>query len=230
MKLAIMQPTYLPWAGYFALMDSVDRFVFLDDVEFSKQSWQQRNRIKGSAGELWLTIPVKDKDKRQLIKDVLIDNTQDWQKKHLLSIKANYSRSSFFDKYIGPLEKIYSGKFDRLCDFNMKIITWAKKELGIKTTIKISSELGLGNADKVERLITICKAMKCDEYISPQGSREYIEENNLFPKENIKLAYQEFTHPKYNQLFGEFMPFLGVIDLLFNMGEESLSIIRSGNK
>ncbi len=230
MKIAIMQPIYLPWIGYFDLMDQVDIFVFLDDVEFSKQSWQQRNRIKTNNGELLLTVPVKNKNKTQLIKDVEIDNNHKWQKKHFNSIKLNYTKSKYFEKYIGFLEELYITKMDKLVDLNIKIILWTKEELKLNCKIFRSSELTIGSGDKVERLIKICQKLECDEYVSPQGARNYIEKNNLFDVNRIKLRYQNFVHPMYSQLFKDFLPNMCILDLLFNEGEKHIEIIRSGRK
>lgn len=230
MKLAIMQPTYLPWMGYFDLMDQVDVFIFLDDVQFSKQSWQQKNRIKIKNGKLLLTVPVKNKSKKQIIKDVIIDNSRNWQKKHLTSIKLNYSKSKYYNQYIKSLEEIYMNNKDSLVDLNMKINLWIKESLNIKCKVFRASELGIDSGEKVMRLINICKKMGCNEYLSPAGSKGYIEKNNIFEKEGIKLSYQHFVHPIYNQINGDFLPYMSVIDLLFNEGDNALNIIREGHK
>jgi len=230
MKIAIMQPTYLPWIGYFDLMDQVDAFIFLDDIEFSKQSWQQRNRIKTNQGELWLTVPVKNKNKTQLIKEIRIDNNQKWQKKQFKTIELNYKKSQHFNKYKCFLEKLYCSENDNLTELNIKLILWVKEKLMLNCKIIKSSELELGKGNKVERLIKICQKFKSDEYLSPLGSKEYIEKNNLFEKHGIKLKYQNFVHPEYTQLFGDFLPYMCILDLLFNEGEKAIEIIRSGRK
>jgi len=228
MKAAIMQPTYLPWMGYFDLMDQSDIFVFLDNVQFEKQSWQQRNEIKTPKGELWLSIPIIRKYPQQ-IKEVRINNFQPWQSNHLKSIQYNYSKAKYFNKYIKFFQDIYSEKTTKLIDFTIPIIILIKNILGINTEIIKASELDV-KGKKVELLFDICHKIGANEYLSPVGSKEYIDENNLFEKGNIKLEYHQYNHPVYTQLFGEFISYLSVIDLLFNKGENSLNIIRSGRK
>src|SRR3989338_4487567 len=120
MRIAIMQPTYLPWLGYFELIDSCDLFIFLDDVQFVRKSWQQRNKIKTPAGELLLTVPVLTKGKlEQQIKDVGINNDLPWRTKHLGSIKNNYQRAPFYKKYIGFIEDLYFREYTGLLTLNM---------------------------------------------------------------------------------------------------------------
>ncbi len=228
MKAVIMQPTYLPWIGYFDLMDQSDIFVLLDHVQFSKHSWHQKNRIKTPNGESMLTVPIIRKHP-QMINETKINNSQPWQKKHLKSIQLSYAKAKYYDKYIGFLEDIYSKKIERLADLTIPIILWAKEELGIECKILKSSELNAGGA-KVNLVVDICHKIGADEYLSPLGSKEYIDENNIFEKENIRLEYHHYVHPKYSQLWGEFKPYMSVIDLLFNEDGEALKIIRSGRK
>ncbi len=228
MKAVIMQPTYLPWIGYFDLMDQSDIFVFLDDVQFSKQSWQQKNKIKTPQGQLLLTIPIVRRHP-QKIYDVEINNSQPWQSVHLRSIRYNYSKAKYFDRYIKDLEKFYFKKVTKLTEFTVPIILWIKDILGIECQFINASELDV-KGSKVELLIDICHKIRADEYLSPARAKEYINTNNLFAKENIKLKYHQYNHPEYSQLWGEFVPYLSVIDLLFNQGDKSLSIIRKGAK
>jgi len=228
MKVVIMQPAYLPWLGYFDLMDQSDTFVVLDNVQFEKRSWQQRNRIKTKKGELWLTIPVISKGRyNQKINEVEIDDSQSWAKKHLKTIERNYAHAKYYKNYINFFKNFYSEKITKLVDFTIPIILYIKDVLGINSQIVKASELNV-NGSKVELLIDICHKIKADEYLSPIGSKEYIEENNLFKKEGIRLEYHHYIHPKYSQLWGDFIPYLSAIDLLLNEGGDSLSIIKSG--
>jgi len=224
--IAIMQPTYLPWLGYFNLIDRSDIFVFLDSVQFDKRSWQQRNRIKTSNGELMLTVPVLTKGRYdQKICDVMIDKSQKFEKKHLNAIRSNYRKSKFFDNYYFELENIYNGQIEKLSDLNVKLIKWLSEKLGITLKLLSSSQLDV-RGSKVELLVNICNKLGGDNYLSPVGSKDYIDENNLFSKFKINLSYQEFFHPRYSQLFGDYLPYMSVIDLLFNEGGRSLSVIR----
>ena len=230
MKTAsIMQPTYLPWLGYFDLTNRSDIFVFLDTVQLDKRSWQQRNRIKTPNSEIMLTVPVLTKGRfNQEIRDVEIDVSQRFEKKHFNSIQLNYKNSKYYKLYIGELEEIFFGKISGLANLNIRLIKWLSSKIGIKTKFISSSELDVSGS-KTELLINICMKINANHYLSPIGSKGYIEKNNLFTNSGIQLSYQNYQHPTYNQLFGDFIPYLSVIDLLFNEGEKSLEIIKSGS-
>jgi hypothetical protein len=220
--IAIMQPTYLPWLGYFDLIDRSDIFVLLDSVQFDKRSWQQRNRIKTPNGELMLTVPVLTKGRSdQNICDVMIDKSQNFEKKHFSSIRENYKKTKYYEKYIEELENIYNKKIDRLSDLNTTLIRWLSSNIGIDTEFLFSSDLN-AKGSKTELLFDICNILNGDHYLSPAGSKDYIEKNNLFSKNGIKLSYQNYRHSTYNQLFDDFIPYMSVIDFLFNEGDKSL--------
>lgn len=210
-------------------MDQSDIFVILDHVQFSKHSWHQRNKIKSCQDEeMLLTIPIIRKHP-QAINETKIDNSQFWQKKHLKSIKQSYQKAKYYDKYIDFFEKLYASKYDKLVDITIPIILWMKDTLEIECEIRKSSELGV-NGTKVDLVVDICHKVGADEYLSPDGSKEYIKANNIFDKENIKLEFHKYGPPNYTQLGSKFIPYLSAIDLLFNHGDESLSIIRSGRR
>ncbi|UII30194.1 WbqC family protein [Fulvivirga ulvae] len=228
MIISVMQPTYLPWMGYFALIDCSDKFVIYDDVQFEKQSWQQRNRIKTNQGVQMLTIPVsKSVSASRLIYDIMINENGKWRKKHLKSIEQSYRSSAYFQEVFPVLESCYLHDTDSLSEFNSHIIMELCGYLGIDKKIVFSSSFRCQGV-KVDKLINIVKYLGADEYLSPIGSFEYINENNLFEKEKISLHYQNFRHPRYNQLHGEFISHMSIIDLLFNEGKNSLQILRSG--
>jgi hypothetical protein len=235
-KCAIMQPTYNPWLGYFDLMDSVDLFVYLDDVQLVKRSWQVRNRIKTKQGELFLTIPIKKTKKREeiKIKDAVINDEESWREKHLKSIELNYRKAPYFEEIFPIIKKLINSPYKYLADFNIKFIENVKNELGIRTLTLRSSELQDISGKKDERLANICKALNCSVYISPQGSATYIEKfspGGALAKNGIEVYYHNYEHPSYRQLYGDFLPYMGIIDLLFNEGfDKSLQIIRSGRK
>jgi hypothetical protein len=234
MFCAIMQPTYLPWIGYFHLIDSVEKFIFLDNVKLERSSWQIRNRIKTPQGELYLTVPVKNKDGRMdtLISSAQIAYRNPWTKKHLKSLFYNYQKSKFFDEIYPFIEEILSKEFQFLSELNIHIIKRICQEMGINVEFIISSQLQDIEGVKDERLVSLCKKIGCDDYLSPQGSAEYLEKETpggQLVKNQISLFYQNFEHPEYAQLHGMFMGYLGVIDLLFNHGfNQSLAMIRSG--
>lgn len=235
MKCAIMQPTYIPWLGYFDLIDSVDKFVFLDDVKLEKSTWQVRNRIKTAQGELYLTIPIKNIKSRLelIINEVEINDKEPWRKKHLKSIFFAYKKAKYFEEVYPFLKKLIDNNIVFIKDFNINIIKKITYKIGIETKFEISSELGV-DGKKDYRLVSICKKLGCDEYLSPQGSAAYLEKNvpcGAFNNSGISLYYHNYEHPNYNQLWGDFLPFMSIVDLLFNEGfKNSLDIIKKGHR
>lgn len=227
--IAIMQPTYLPWSGYFELMDRCDLFVFLDTVQFEKCSWHKRNKIKTASGETWLTIPVKRKGFQQKLLDTEIDHAHQFSKKHLKTIEYAYKKAPFYDQYMPTLSMILEKNHPSLTDLTIELCLWLKLELGITTDITYSSKLPCSGG-KVDLVVSICREVGAERYYSPRGAAGYIEENNIFLDNNIILEYQDYQPVLYQQLHGNFIPYLSVIDLLMNEGEKSLSIIRAGRK
>ena len=223
MIVAIHQPNFLPWIGYFYKMYKSDIFVFLDNVQFSKNSYQNRVKIKTSQGAQWLTLPVFHKF-GQLTKDVRINNNEKWKEKHLKTIELNYKKAPYFNQIYDLLVKVYTNnKWELMTDFNIELITAICNFLDIKTkTIRASSLNTSGSA--TELLIDIVKKVGGDIYLSGKGGMKYQNENR-FKEENVTLIYTNFKHPVYPQLWGEFIEGLSIIDLLFNCGEESIYII-----
>ena len=222
-----MQPGYLPWLGFFELMARVDLFVIYDDVTYDKGSWRNRNRIRTPEGFCWMTVPVITKHKSgQAIKDVQIQNNTKWTKKHYKSLVQYYRKTPFFNKHLSFFEDLYSKDWDLLVNLNMTIIFYIKKFLGIKTEIVSSTQLESHGA-KTERLVSICKNLNADTYISANGAKPYIQVEK-FNAANIRLQFQNYKHPQYQQNFNRFVSHLSVIDLIFNFGEHSFDIIMSG--
>lgn len=223
-----MQPTYLPWLGYFDLMDQADVFVLYDDVQFDKRSWQQRNRIKSQDKELILTVPVSSKGKyHQKINQVEIISSENFADNHLKSISLNYRKSKYFDDYFPSLESIYKKNHRLLVELNQQLIDLLAKQLGIDTVIVVSSSY-MASGIKADRLISLCTKLRADEYLSPAGAQSYLTSDSAFKQNDIKLRFQDYHHPIYTQQGDEFIPYLSVLDLLFNHGPKSLAIIRSG--
>ncbi|MEO9485822.1 MAG: WbqC family protein [Ekhidna sp.] len=236
MIAAIMQPTFNPWLGYFDLIDQVDCFVFYDDVQLVKRSWQVRNKIKVQGNAHFLSIPIEKTSSRSqtLISNAVISNAIDWKSKHLKTLQNTYKKYPYFELIFEFISKLYSAEYQFLSDFNISIISSICEEIGIKTPLVKSSNLKNISGSKDSRLVSVCKEIQADSYISVQGSADYIESQNPggeIIKNDIKLHYQVYEHPLYDQRSDEFVPYLGVFDLLFNHGFlNSRSIIISGRR
>ncbi|MCP4160206.1 MAG: WbqC family protein [Deltaproteobacteria bacterium] len=224
-SIAIMQPTYIPWVGYFALLDKVDEFVFLDSVQFERRSWQQRNRIKGSNGEVMLTIPVKKAPRNQLIIcEAKIDYTTNFVLKHITALQHSYGKAPFYNEYKEIIVDSLKKETSLLVDLNIEIIKRIAKVLYIETPMLRSSELS-SKGSKDELLYNICCELNAHVYISPPGSKEYLDNSNYFNEGAFPLEYHTYKPKPYNQLFGDFLPYMTVIDLLFNEGSKSFEKI-----
>ena len=228
MIVAVHQPQYLPWIGYFDKMRRADVFCYLNDVQYKKNEWQNRNRIKTAQDWQWLTVPVRYRFPEK-INEVQINNTTQWSKKHLQALKTNYSRAPYFKSYISIFEDTFSRDWEFISELNIHLIERLKDVLQMqeKTTI-ISSELTL-REEPTDRLIDICKALGADSYLAGQGGTGYMDAAR-FEKNGLKVIMQEFDHPVYSQLFGDFQSHLSIVDLLFNCGPESMDMIRRANE
>jgi hypothetical protein len=230
MVVTVHQPQFLPWLGYVDKIDQSDIFVILEDVQYKKQEYQNRNRIKTPKGPVWLTVPVMIKGlSDQNINETLIDNQSDWRRRHLSLLKENYRKAPFFSEYYPEIEAFYMQKrWELLSELNIEMLMYIFNKLGVTTTVRNSTEISVEGV-KTLRNVNITLAMGGDTYLSGQGAKEYLEED-LFDNAGVKLRFQEYSHPVYPQLSGEFAPYMGVFDLMFNCGEESLAVIRSGRK
>lgn len=225
-RVVILQPGFIPWLGFFELMYKCDIFVFLDDVQYTKRDWRSRNKIKTPAGPGWLTLPVKTKSRfTQLIKDAELDNSQNWAKKHLKTIKMDYSRAPYFKMLYPKIEEIYNCSWNLLHDIDIALIKLLMKELGLERKLLQSSEMQIP-VKKIakERIIAMCKAVEATHFYNGATGRT-IYDYKYFEEHNIVLEFQEYQHPVYQQLWGNFAPYLSVIDLIFNHGPKSLDIL-----
>ena len=227
MIVAVHQPQYLPWLGYFDKIRQADIFCYLDNVQYKKNDWQNRNRIKTSQGWQWITVPVHYQFPEKIC-EVKMNPKVKWQKKHLQALITNFRRSPFFENFINIYEQIYSKDWEYLADLNIYFVERLKDALGLsqKPAIK-SSQLEL-RKDPTDRLIDICKAVKADTYMSGQDGVKYMDLER-FKENSIKVVIQDFKHPVYPQLFNDFQSHMSIVDLLFNCGPESLEIIWRAN-
>lgn len=216
MKIGIHQPNYIPWMGYFYKIYKSDVFVIGDGVQFSKDGFINRNRIKTSQGALWLTVPVKQDSYKHLINEVIISNETDWKTKQLKSIEVFYKKAPYFSDYYEELRTIIMQDWVKLSDLNICMIKSICNVLNIETEIIIGSQLKV-QGSSTERIINTCKAVGADEYLSGRGGTNYQDEE-MFAQNSIKLTYLNFNQMPYKQLWGEYLENMSVIDYIFNCG------------
>ncbi len=227
--VSILQPGYVPYLGFFELMTRSDQFVLYDDVQFDKNSWRNRNRIRGFQGPIWLTVPVLAKGRfGQVIRDVEIDNRQNWRRKHLASIRQHYQKSQYFEMFFPFFDDLYGQDWNFLIDLNLEIIGAARDWLDIATEVILSSSLSAGG-HKTERIVGICESLGADAYISTNGAQPYLEVEML-SENGIQLAWQDYQHPVYPQMHKGFEPNMAFVDLLFNRGPDATEVLLSTSK
>jgi hypothetical protein len=230
MKIGISQPTFLPWSGYLALIDYVDEFIFLDDVQFEKRSWHQRNYIKLQNKKFLLTVPVFSKNNRfQKISETNINYKINYVKKHIDTITHAYSKSEYFKKYSKDIFNIYDQNEEYIVNLNLKLIKYFCDILEIKTKIDFSSNLETNNKNE-NLIVEICKKKKCIDYISTIGAKKYLKNEKLFLDNNIKLNFYKFNYKEYNQIGKNFIENLSFLDLFFNLGTDSINYLRENFK
>ncbi len=228
MIISIHQPQYWPWLGYFDKIDKSDVFILLDNVQFKKNEWQNRNRIRSATGWQWLTVPVMH-NFGQKISEVKINNRTNWRQKHFKSIVLNYSRAPFLDDFMDLLNSLYTQQWEYLVQLNIEIILKVVEILGINTKIVRASDY-MVSGSSTQRLVNLCKLFGADTYLSGASGPEYMD-MSLFKENNINVIVQDYKHPVYVQVSGKakegFVPCMSVIDLLLNCGSKSLEILRS---
>ena len=226
-KLAIVQSNYIPWRGYFDLINSVDEFILFDDAQYTRRDWRNRNVIKTPQGLLWLTVPVQVRGKYfQKIKDTIVTD-EGWNHQHWRSIVHNYSQARYFEEYREQFQELYLGTEDRhLSQINVRFLRAICRILGIRTIISCSMDYNLIDG-KTARLVKLCKDAGASEYLSGPAARVYLDEE-LFHQEGIKLSYMDYSgYPEYHQLYPPFEPNVSIIDLIFNEGPNATRFMRS---
>ena len=217
-KIAILQSNYLPWKGVFDLINKVDVFVFLEDVQYSKRDWRNRNKIMTNKGLKWLTVPVRNKGiSTQLIFEVKIDNTKNWQWKHSNFLYLYYKNTKYFNKYKWILDELYGDKkWFKLSDLNIYSTKLISDILGINTKFYNSVDLST-TGSKDDKLIAICKKINADYYLSGPAAQAYINPEK-FKENNIILDYINYQYPEYQQAYKPFRHDVSILDLIFNCG------------
>jgi hypothetical protein len=213
--LAAHQPAYLPWLGYFDKIARVDVFVYLDTVQFEKNSYTNRNRIKTPNGAQWLTIPVKGKGHLSAtLRDMQIDNSQPWRSRHLKAVAMNYRKAPSFEARFPKLEAMLADAEDNLAELCWRQLRVWLDEVGIATRLVRSSELPAMRS-KSDLILDLCGHFGANHYVSGTLGRDYLVESD-FQSAGITVEYQDYTHPVYPQLWGEFLPCLSIVDSWMN--------------
>lgn len=227
-KIAILQSNYIPWKGYFDIINMVDEFILYDDMQYTRRDWRNRNKIVTPNGLLWLSIPVDNKGKfYQKINETKVVDKK-WVDSHWRSIQLNYTKAKYFKEYAERIQNVYEQcrEEEYLSRINYRFLREICDILGIRTQITWSSDYDLVEG-KTERLVGLVKAAKGDYYLSGPAAKDYIVDE-LFEQAEIKLEWMDYSgYPEYNQLSGEFEHGVSVLDLVFNEGPNAIKYMKS---
>ena len=229
MNVVILQPSYIPWRGYFDQIRRADLFVFYDDVQYDKHGWRNRNQIKTAQGKQWLTIPVHSKGVTEgiPINQVRMDWSKPWAKGHLKALTFAYKKSPRFASYARWLDSVYGRRDDLLADFTIWLTTEIAREIGIThTQFMRSSEIPNITGQKTERLIQLLQHVGAKHYISGPTARAYIE-SEKFDAAGIMLEYIEYDYSEYPQLYPPYDPNVSILDLMFMTGDRACEYFPS---
>lgn len=226
-KIAILQSNYIPWKGYFDIMGSVDEFIIYDEMQYTKNDWRNRNKIKTTNGLIWLTIPVKIEKLNQKINETKIADNK-WYIKHKNSLQTNYGKATKFKECKDFIFNIYeqASRLDYISEINYTFLNEINKFLKISTKISFSTDYNIGDG-KTERLINICKQSNSNIYLSGPSAKNYIDEA-LFTKNNINLEWFDYIgYKEYEQLHPPFEHGVSILDLIFNTGEDAYKYLKN---
>jgi len=229
MIVSINQPAYLPWLGYFHRISISDVHVILDHVQFEKNSFTNRNKIRAKDGHIMLTLPLKTKGLFGGLAINTIEIADDsWRTKHLKSIQGAYAKAKYFKHYEPILTELFSKSYHKLIDLIIPMNKWLMQELNIKTKILRSSELNIQGV-KSDLVLNICNSLNATTYLSGPFGRDYLDLNS-FSNSGIKVAFHDYVHPVYPQVYPGFEPYMTLLDLLLNHGPESINYLNLGNE
>ncbi len=224
MLVAIHQPQYLPWLGYLDKIDQADVFVILDNVQFKKNEWQNRNRIRTAQGWQWVTVPVLHRF-GQRIDEVCVNQTEEWASKHLRAVEMAYAKAPHVQAHWDGFRAILEQRWERLAAVNVAVIQWLCRAYGITTPLRLASEMTLRD-EPTDRLVDICRAVGGTAYLAGAGAAGYMDMPR-FEASGITLRVQDFHHPVYPQCYEPFVPGMAAIDLLFACGDDALPRLRA---
>jgi hypothetical protein len=228
-RVAMHQPNFLPYIGFFDKAAKADLLVIVDHVAFSKgkDNWHHRNRIRNCRGWDYITIPVSDHFNYKPFTSVTLNGNIEFKKrKHIKTFCMNYQKAPFFDDYFGSFSELYMEKENSLVEFNIKLIRWMIKSMGIKAKVVRSSELDFDlNARKTDMIMEIMENVGGSRFISGDGAKCYIEKQR-FEGNGISMEFQNFRHPEYPQTYPGFIPNMSAMDLILNTGKSALKLIH----
>jgi hypothetical protein len=225
--VVILQPSYLPWLGFFDQMRRCDVFVYYDDVQFDKNGWRNRNRVKGPGGPHWLTVPVIHSGRfGQRIRDVEIDRRAPWQRKHIGTLRQFYGRSPYATLYLPRIAELLDQHWRLIADLDIALNEQIGAWLGIRRKVVRASDLGIGGGQS-ERLAAICEYFNAKRYLSGAAARGYLDVHH-FARRGIVVDWQDYVHPVYPQLYGDFISHLSAVDFLLNVGPECARVMETG--
>lgn len=224
MKVGMIQSNYIPWRGYFDFIDDVDLFVFYDDVKYTHKDWRNRNRIKTANGLLWLSVPVLH-DGSTLIQDARISYQDRWIDKHIRSISLSYAKSPYYKHYADEFFDVLNMRLTTISELNVAACKWVMAKLGITTRTRMSSEFNIAG-EKFNRPLELLKCIGAAAYLSGPAAKPYTDPE-MFREAHIALEYKSYVYREYPQLHGKFEPSVSVLDLLFNVGQDARSYLKS---
>ena len=228
MILTAHQPVYLPWLGLFHKIALADMFISFNQVQYQPKDWNNRNRIKTQQGPVWLSVPVLRKGYLDTtISDIEINNNEPWARKHWKSMQVVYAKAPYFNRYADFFADIYSRRWERLVDLNETMLRGFLDILGIKVPVRSAAEWNFTGV-KSELVLDMCLQAGASDYIFGAQGRDYADVD-AFVDKAVKAHFQDYKHPEYPQLHGAFTPYMSIVDLLFNCGEDSYSILMTAN-
>ena len=227
MIIAIQQPEHIPWLGFFDKMTKCDKFVLLDNVQFKKRYFENRNKIRTRDDYKWVTVSVVSKARyTQVINEVEVDNYTRWKRKYWLSIVHAYSKAPYFKRYSEKFEDILKQEWIKLVDLNVALLKVIRNILGITTEMIMASCIVSENKKGSDLILSICEELKASKYISGPDGINYLSVEE-FKNSGIHIEYHRYQHPEYKQMYTPFLSHMSVVDLIFNHGEQSLNILKN---
>lgn len=228
-SIAIIQPVYLPWLGYFEQMALCDEFMFLDDVQYTERDWRNRNRIRNKDGWMWLTVPIQRAKLDQLLLEKKINSQATWRRKHLTTLRTNYKPCPYFEEVYALVEKVFDTEPEFLVDLTIPLIKSIARYLGLSPEFSLASDIPKKTGGKQGRVIELMQARHADLIYTGPAAQDYTG-HDFFAEHGLEIVFQDYHHPKYKQHFKGFESHMSVIDLLMNHGSEAREILLSSPK